>query len=92
MLKGDRDDDKKAKKDNKGDNKEKNKKEKDRDNKGEHKDNKGEHKDKGDNKKIQYLTDGVVVRSNEISFENENKPKYTIAFKFEDIKYEGVIG
>lgn len=50
------------------------------------KDNKGGHK------KIQYLTDGVVVRSNEISFENENKPKYTIAFKFEDIKYEGVIG
>lgn len=47
---------------------------------------------KGDHKKIQYLTDGVVVRSNEISFENENKPKYTIAFKFEDIKYEGVIG
>lgn len=38
-----------------------------------------------------YLTDGVVIRNNLLSFENIDKPKYTIAFKFEDQGYPSVI-
>lgn len=42
-------------------------------------------------KDVNYEIDGVVIRSDKISFENSALPSYTAAFKFENEWFETVV-